>query len=1499
MPTAAEIDRLRRQGELDRAEALAGHDHSADDTDLRIVRGRLSLARHRYDEALALFADDDDRLLAWRVATLSRTYRDDEAFAVAAEAITRYPDSVPLRLALGRAHLDAWRPREALAAFTEARRLAPDDWRTTGWLAVALANLTRLDEAKATAAEAVRSHPGTPKAHYVLGRVHSASYEFAEAVACYDAALDLDPRYPDAFEWKITALRLQHRYDEAERVAGAAVAAVPSVPRLHVEHAWVLSDQHRHDEALAAVDRALALDPAHRWALESRIDLLQSLGRTDDALEQAADAADRHPSDVMFLVSTAWLHAARDEHDRAMEHLDRAAAITPTHESVVRSRISILVSADRYDEAEAAAGVGLAHYPDDPDLQFTLAGVHLGRGETDLAVACCDRALAGVPRHAPALRRKIMVLRDAGRSEEALETGERALAWHPRDPAIHLALARLHADEGRHGEALDHVERALVVTPRDTNALQARIDCLGHLGRREEAAQAGRDAVALRPDDPDLGVEHAWALSALDLEDEAVEAVTGALRLSPDHAWALRSRVRFLTYAKRFDEAASAAADAVRRQPDDAELHVTIARLHIARGRLDEAVASAERALALEPRHSGAHSARIVALDALGRVPEALLAAEAAAEQQPEDVSTLLRLADAYSQAGRHDDAVTATERALAIEPEDRDAVRNLIGHLREARRFDEAGRAAEEALARITDDPDLHVTVAWLHADRHRVPDALTSVDAALALDPEHEWALRSRTALLHTAGRVDEALETAARAAALHPDSSSLHVTAAELAAARHLVDEALTHLDRASAVDPAAALPHRRRIRVLRLARRFDEAGRAADEALARFPDDADLRVDIAWLHSDLGRGEAAFAEVERALELRPEHEWAWRTKVSLLRAARRYPEALVAADRMLDVRRDEPDVLVTAAWLHGDMGDLDRVLVVTGRALELDRGHVAAYEARVAALILLNRFEEAEETARQALVNAPGVVDLHVLLAKVHDHVRAFDRAEEQFAAARAVDPFDEDLVVAQSATLRTLRRLGEAERLVAEFCARVPHLRGPRFELGWIHHDARRLGEARRVFAALLADARDDYERAASHHALGWVAFTGDDLVTAEKEFRAALVDRPEDYDYVLALVWALARQDGERRWREAEGLAGGLLDRRVSAAVHVCLGVLAFRRGALASAEYHLRQALEVDPHHGSHADLGALYVQMGRYEEAEVELGKAVERDWYDVNAHVELGALFLQLGEERLSDAEREFRQAAAIDPASGAAAIGLAQALARAGDEAEAESVLRQAEQRQDASRKWRTHLALARLLVQRGDKQQNPDLHAEAYAQAQSAIETAPDAEADPHFVAGVAHHRMGSLAADARGRFGYRLRAMHHLRECLKRSRGHVEAQRNLQLLERELKAVAPAIWGGYAVATISLLLLGTMWTAFFFSSKVTAVMLTATTPVLVGLFTVAVLLPALIRLKLPGFEADLQAGGATVSPGPTGQVTFGPGRLTVTSGPTGQLPRRE
>ena len=147
-----------------------------------------------------------------------------------------------------------------------------------------------------------------------------------------------------------------------------------------------------------------------------------------------------------------------------------------------------------------------------------------------------------------------------------------------------------------------------------------------------------------------------------------------------------------------------------------------------------------------------------------------------------------------------------------------------------------------------------------------------------------------------------------------------------------------------------------------------------------------------------------------------------------------------------------------------------------------------------------------------------------------------------------------------------------------------------------------------------------------------------------------------------------------------------------------------------------------------------------------------------------------------------------------------------------------------------------------------------------------------------------------------MTAEVQGRLGFRRRARQHLRQGLSRDNQNAQALRNLQLLDREMRTATPVVWGGYAVASVSFILLSVMWVAFFFTHKVTVLLLTTVTPLLIGLFTIAALLPSLIRLRLPGFEADLEAGAGSISSGPTGDVTFGPGRLTVSAGPAGIFP---
>jgi tetratricopeptide (TPR) repeat protein len=818
---------------------------------------------------------------------------------------------------------------------------------------------------------------------------------------------------------------------------------------------------------------------------------------------------------------------------------------------------------------------------------------------------------------------------------------------------------------------------------------------------------------------------------------------------------------------------------------------------------------------------------------------------------------------------------------------------------LRNLRRFSEAEEATAGAIRLLPRCPRLYVEHAWVSSDQDREDEAVTRVDGALAIDPRHSWALRSRMNFLQWARRFEEAEQAAAEAIERRPDDPDIHTAAAWVASDQDHYDEATARVDRALAIDPRHSWALRSRISILQAARRFEEAEQAAAEAIERRPDDPDIHTAAAWFSSDRDREDEAVTRMDRALAIDPRHSWALRNRIYILRAARRFEEAEQAAAEAIERRPDDPEIHTAAAWVASDQDHYDEAAARVDRALAIDPRHSWALRSRISILQAARRFEEAEQAAAEAIELSPKDSGIRVELGRMKDYRREFEPALLCLAIVLARDPDHVEANVAKSAVLRSMRRCAEARREITRLSKLKPEVRELKFELGQIHHDERRLVEARKVFRDLLATAANADEHAEAHHSLGWVAFTETDFITAEQEFRAAIEQQPGDLDYELALAWALTRQGGRRREEEAEQIATKVVERRPDPSAHVCLGVLAFKRGGLAASEYHLNQALQIDPWHGSHTDLGALYSHIGRYDDAESELRQAVTRDWYDTVAHVELGRLFLQLGEQRLPDAEREFRQALACDPTSSSAAIGLAQALEKAGDEIAAESTLRQALRRQEAGDTWRTFLALARLLVQRGDKQQNSDLLADAYAQAQRAIGLAPDAEADPHFVAGVALHRLGSLSVDARGRLGYRRRAMNHLRECVKRDEGHADAQRNLSLLEREMKVTAPAVWGGYAVAGVSLTLLAVMWVMFFLSTKVTAVLLSVTTPVLVGLFTIATLLPTLIRLRLPGFEADLQAGTGVSTPGPTGDVTFSPGRFSAPTGPTGQPPPRK
>ena len=84
-----------------------------------------------------------------------------------------------------------------------------------------------------------------------------------EALASYDRALALEPRYVDAWNSRGTALKELRRYAEALESYDRVLAIVPDEPNALYNRGNALKEIKRYDESLASYEKARGLKPDH------------------------------------------------------------------------------------------------------------------------------------------------------------------------------------------------------------------------------------------------------------------------------------------------------------------------------------------------------------------------------------------------------------------------------------------------------------------------------------------------------------------------------------------------------------------------------------------------------------------------------------------------------------------------------------------------------------------------------------------------------------------------------------------------------------------------------------------------------------------------------------------------------------------------------------------------------------------------------------------------------------------------------------------------------------------------------------------------------------------------------------------------------------------------------------------------------------------------------------------------------------------------------------
>jgi tetratricopeptide (TPR) repeat protein len=343
----------------------------------------------------------------------------------------------------------------------------------------------------------------------------------AEALTCYERALEINPRYANAWSNKGGALDRLGRLAEALTCYDRAVEINPSFAEAWYKKGIALRYLGQHADVPTCFERVLETNPRFAMAWDDKGNALAHLGRHAEALtcyERALEISPRLP--------LTWYNKGV-----ALADLGRPAEALTCYERALEIN-------SRLEDAWSNKGNAL---------------VDLGRPAE--ALTCYERALEINPRLAEGWYNKGVALADLGRPAEALTCYDRALEINPRHPEAWynkgVALARL----GRLAEALTCFERALEINPRYAKAWYNKGVALAYLGRPAEALACYERALEINPRYPEAWSNKGVALADLGRPAEALTCYQRALEINPRFGDAWFNKGAVLHNAGRFQEA--------------------------------------------------------------------------------------------------------------------------------------------------------------------------------------------------------------------------------------------------------------------------------------------------------------------------------------------------------------------------------------------------------------------------------------------------------------------------------------------------------------------------------------------------------------------------------------------------------------------------------------------------------------------------------------------------------------------------------------------------------------------------------------------------------------------------------------------------------------------------------------------------------------------------------------------------------------------------------
>ncbi|MET0069737.1 MAG: tetratricopeptide repeat protein [Candidatus Thiodiazotropha sp.] len=613
-----------------------------------------------------------------------------------------------------------------------------------------------------------------------------------------------------------------------------------------------------------------------------------------------------------------------------------------------------------------------------PHLQVALARVWIAKGEFNKAVDHLRKVVKAYPGFSWAhfwLALGNLNLAQAENSsearEQAVESIREAIVLDDSQPLFHqyrlITFAVLSDVEGFNKYLDNYAENEALL-----QVLPATISSMNDIMTGETAVAILQSV--LRAVSGSFDVVAAVAQVALDIEEYATadKALEAVIQLNPDaDVYSLWGAILHgLEDYKGAEEKLTIAAD---MHPEDGSIWFDRAEVRYIQDYYDDAIEDCQKAIELgyEPWEARLMWGRCLYFQDLYK--EACQQLSLADELKPKNSEILSLWADTLVMLEQWKQAIEKARLAIQADPENPDAYRALAISLRFTGRPHEADDRFKTAHELDRDDFTILLDWGRLLSVMKRHEDAIDKFERANRLKEDDPQILVEWGMALTEAKKNMLALEKCQKALLLDESSGEAHLCKARNLYAIGHKDEAYEEFERAGQLSPQDPYVHLEWASTLSSSGRQDESDSHYRQAL-ELADDKDKLADVYdnWGYS-LGRNKLHCRAEEiyrKALEVKEDAFVLTRLAEELV-DQNKLDEAKKHLRRAEQLLSDEESELGEFGWIYYRLGEFDKSLHYSQRALEMDPSALYARCNSGLALLMLGRPEEAKTAYEKAI------------------------------------------------------------------------------------------------------------------------------------------------------------------------------------------------------------------------------------------------------------------------------------------------------------------------------------------------------------------------------------------------------------------------------------------------------------------------------------------------------------------------------------------------